>query len=330
VGFPRGFRSGAGGRRRPGRLKLCLIHGALVLFAALTLVPFAFMVNNVFRTNSEFYHSYFSLPDSFKRTARIALHSLAGNAGAVEIEAPDGRKSLVPAARAMRFYLARASLGPRNAWAIIRPYMVNTFIVALLTALGVTLLGSATAYILARYRFLGHKAIFMLIISTMMFPGVLTLVPSFLLVKKLGLLNTYWAMILPYIAGGQVFAIYIFRSFFHALPEEIFESARIDGAGHFRIYWHMVLPLSKPSISVVLIMNLLGTWNNFLWPFITNTEGRYHVISSGIFAMTTTAQATNFSTLYAAYAISSIPLLVLFIYATKPFVRGITSGAFKA
>ncbi|MFH0919601.1 MAG: carbohydrate ABC transporter permease [Fibrobacterota bacterium] len=317
-------------RKFKNTLQLYITHAILIVFAFLTLVPFAFMVNNVFRSNSEFYHQYFSFPDAFKKASTVALHALSGNKGPVEIESTDGQIKRVSVKKAIRFHLARAAAGPQSAWLLVRPYMVNTFIVALLTALGVTLLGSATAYILSRYKFMGHQTIFMLIISTMMFPGVLTLVPSFLLVKELGLLNTYWAMILPYIAGGQVFAIFIFKSFFQGLPEELFESARIDGAGHFRIYWNMVLPLSKPSISVVLIMNLLSTWNNFLWPFIINTEGKYHVMSSGIFAMSNTEQATNYSTMYAAYAISSIPLLVLFLYATKPFVRGITSGAFKA
>ena len=108
---------------------------------------------------------------------------------------------------------------------------------------------------------------------------IVFLVPSFLLVKSLGLLNTYWAMVLPYIAGGQVFAIFVFKSYFEGLPEDLFESARIDGAGHVQIYWQIVLPLSKPVLSVVAIMNILGTWNNFLWPFITNTEGKLPVLS---------------------------------------------------
>ena len=137
-------------------------------------------------------------------------------------------------------------------------------------------------------------------------------------------------MVLPYIAGGQVFAIFVFKSYFDGLPEDLFESARIDGAGHLQIYWQIVLPLSRPIVSVVAIMNILGTWNNFLWPFVTNTEGKHHVISSGLFVLATTVHASNFSTLYAAYAISSIPLLVLFVYATRPFIRGVTSGAFKA
>ncbi|MGY8823191.1 MAG: carbohydrate ABC transporter permease [Candidatus Latescibacterota bacterium] len=310
--------------------RVWLIHAVLLFFSLLTLLPFVFMVNNVFRSNSEFYHAFFSFPVAFEQVASLAGKTMVGDDEPVVMADAEGEITAMPPGRAMRLSLDRATRGPRLAWKVIRPYMLNTLVVALLTVVGVILLGSATAYILSRYRFIGHRALFLFIISTMMFPGVLTLVPSFLLVKTLGLLNTYWAMILPYIAGGQVFAIFVFKSYFEGLPEDLFESARIDGAGHLQIYWQVVLPLSKPILSVVAIMNILGTWNNFLWPFITNTEGSHHVVSSGLYVLATTAHASNFSTLYAAYAISSIPLLVLFIYATKPFIRGVTSGAFKA
>ena len=312
------------------RSRTLLTHLVLIVFAALTLIPFAFMVNNVFRSNPEFYHDFFSVPDAFKKVVAIGGGSIAGDESDVEIDDEEGHTTKVPRGQAVKHHLDQAARGPKLAWKVLRPYMVNTFIVTVLTALGVLMLGSATAYILARYRFMGHKAIFLMVISTMMFPGVLTLVPSFLLVKRMGLLNTYWAMILPYVAGGQVFAIFVLRSFFKGLSEELFESARIDGAGHLRIYWNIVLPLSKPALSVVLIMNILGTWNNFLWPFITNTDGSHHVVASGLYTMATSGHASNFSTMYAAYAISSIPLLVMFIYATRPFIQGMTSGALKA
>jgi ABC-type glycerol-3-phosphate transport system permease component len=172
--------------------------------------------------------------------------------------------------------------------------------------------------------------LFLFILSFMMIPSVLTLVPSFLWVKQLGLLNSYWVLILPYIAGGQIFAIFVFKGFFDGLPGELFESARMDGAGHFSQYWHLVLPLSKQIIAVVLIVNVLGTWNNFLWPFITNTDSKYHVISSGLFTMSSSSVAANYASMYAAYVLASIPMLILFIYATKPFMSGVTSGAFKA
>jgi ABC-type glycerol-3-phosphate transport system permease component len=164
----------------------------------------------------------------------------------------------------------------------------------------------------------------------MMIPGVLTLVPSFMLVKKLGLLNSYWVLILPYIAGGQIFALFLFKSFFDGLPNELLESARIDGAGHFALYWRLVLPLSKQVLAVVAVVNVLGTWNNFLWPFITNSDTKYHVVASGLYLMGQSQLSSNYAAMYAAYVLSSVPLLVLFVYATKPFIAGVTSGAFKA
>jgi ABC-type glycerol-3-phosphate transport system permease component len=220
--------------------------------------------------------------------------------------------------------------GYRYSWKVLRPYMVNTILVCLATAFGVILIGSVTGYVFARYRFPGSRVLFLSILSLMMIPGVLTLVPSFLLVKQLGLLNSYTVLILPYIAGGQIFAIFLFKSFFEGLPEELFESARLDGAGHFALYWHIVLPLSKQVIAVVGVMTLLGTWNNFLWPFITNADAKYHVVASGLYLMGQSQIAANQATMFAAYVLSSLPLLVLFIYATKPFMRGVTSGAFKA
>jgi len=309
------------------RWKVVAIHVTLISLAFLTLLPFFFTINNIFRTRPEFDRAFFSLPDCFKNLAQAIT---AEQGATFQIENEEGEIVEVASDKAIAFNLSKAGRGPRLAWRAIRPYMVNSLWVSAVTAFGVSFIGSVTAYVLARYRFFGSRLAFLTIISTMMFPGVLTLVPSFLLVKELGLLNTYWAMILPYIAGGQVFAIFVFRSFFSGLPEDLFESARIDGAGHFRIYWNLVLPLSKAAFSVVIIMNIIGTWNNFLWPFITNTEGKKHVVASGLFVLATSEYASNPATLYAAYAISSIPMLILFVYATKPFIRGMTSGAFKA
>src|SRR5690606_4313702 len=107
-------------------------------------------------------------------------------------------------------------------------------------------LASLSAYVFARHRFPGSDAVFYAIIALLMIPGVLTLIPLFLLVKDLGLLNTFWALILPYIAGGQAFAIFVLRSFIAGQPEEIFESARIDGAGEFTIYQRIAVPMAKP------------------------------------------------------------------------------------
>ena len=307
-----------------------LLHALLLAFAAATMLPFVFVVNNSLRSNAEQYHAFFGLPQSLEKLVANLPAALRGTRNPVTVEDEEGTVRQVAPAEALRLSARLATKGYRYAWQVIRPYMLNSLFVSLVTASGVLLLGSLTAYVLSRQRFFGSKALYYYIIGTMMFPGVLTLVPSFMLVKELGLLNTYWAMILPYIAGGQVFAIFVFKSFFDGLPEDLFESARLDGAGHLQLYRYIVLPLSKPILSVVAVMSILGTWNEFLWPFITNTEGKYHVIASGLYVLATSPYASNFSTLFAAYMLSSIPLLLLFIYATKPFIQGVTSGAFKA
>ncbi len=312
------------------KLKTLLLYAVLLMFLALTMGPFAFVINSSFRDNIELYHGYFGVPRAFRGMGGAVMQLARGDARTMTVENSEGAARAVPPREALGHHARLAVLSYTRAWAVIRPYMVNSLVVSLSTAAGVLLLATMSAFVLSRYRFFGSRLLFLFIISTMMFPGVLTLVPSFLLVKQLGLLNSYWAMVLPYMAGGQVFAIFVLKSFFDGLPEDLFEAARIDGAGHLQSYRHIVLPLSKPVISVVLVMNILGTWNNFLWPFIVNTEGKHHVVASGLYVLATSAYASNMSTLFAAYVLSSIPLLVLFIYATRPFIQGVTSGAFKA
>ena len=145
---------------------------------------------------------------AFEDAVGLATGAIGQGNNDVAVTTRDSQTHHQPRGEAIKVVLDDSLAGPRRAWKAVRPYMLNTFIVAGLTALGVVVIGSTTAYVLARHRFFGSKAVFVLMLSTMKFPGVLTLVPSFLLVKKLHLLNTYWAMILPYIAGGQVFAIW--------------------------------------------------------------------------------------------------------------------------
>ncbi len=309
---------------------LFLTHAVLIVTVALTLLPFAFMLNSALRSNPEFYHGIFSPPASLTGAAKCVFAQLRGDHRPVTLVTEDGTTRTLAPAEAFRAHLDQLGAGFQRAWSILRRYVLNSFLVSGLTAVGVCFLGSGSAYILARYRFLGHRFVFTFILATMVFPGVLTLVPSFLLVKQLGLLNSYGSMIIPYVAGGQVFAIFVFKSFFEGLSEELFESARLDGAGHWALYWHIVLPLSRPVFSVVIIMNVLGTWNNFMWPYIVNTDDRHHVVASGLYTMAMSSMGSNFNTMFAAYCLSSVPLLILFVYATKPFIRGLTSGALRA
>ncbi|MFI5384584.1 MAG: carbohydrate ABC transporter permease [Fimbriimonadales bacterium] len=316
-------------RRRKGQLAL---HAALIAILSLTLLPFVFVLNNSLRTNSEQDHSFFGLPKAAVEGARITGGKISGKSDFQVAESSDrgAKVDRLGYGEAMRRIGNRLGQGYAYAWEVLRPYTLNTIFVCLATVLGVVGVGTVSAYVFSRCRFPGRGALFLAVLAFMMIPGVLTLVPSFMWVKRLGLLNSHWVLILPYVAGGQVFAIFLFKSFFDGLPSELFESARLDGAGHFRLYWSLVLPLSKPVIAVVAIVNIIGTWNNFLWPFITNSDAKYHVVSSGLYLMNQSNVAANYSTMFAAYTLASIPLLVLFLYATKPFMAGVTSGAFKA
>jgi ABC-type glycerol-3-phosphate transport system permease component len=325
------------------RPKQLLIHSILITLLVFTMLPFLFVLNNSIRTNNEINHTFFGFPRAMSQAAsftwfkvtgqsdRIQLKPIEGEAINDEHQAIDAPPQTVGYLTAIKRLWLESTRGYRYAWAVLRPYMLNSFIVCIASMLGVVAVGSVTAYVFSRYRFPGQRLLFLAIISFMMIPGILTLVPSFLWMKKLGLLNSYGVLVLPYIAGGQVMAIFLFKSFFDGLPQDLFESARLDGANHFRQYFHIVLPLSKQIIAVVIIVNLLWTWNAFLWPFIVNSDSNYYVVAQGLYVMNQQQHVvSNQSTMFCAYTLASLPLLILFVYATKPFMAGVTSGAFKA
>lgn len=341
------------GRRGLRRTDI-MIHGILVALLFLTMVPFAFVINNSMRTNSEIYRDFFGLPGAVKDSVRFSWYRVTGQTDQIQMRiaepvaavaaetsaeelevADEGARGVNWVTRPLEYSEAIArneatlTRGYRFAWKQLRPYMLNTIVVAAATVFGVLLLGSITGYVFSRYRFRGRGVLFAVLLSIIMVPPVLTLVPSFLLVKELNLLNSYWVLILPYVAGGQIVAIFLFKSFFDGLPEELFEAARIEGAGHFALYWHIVLPLSRQIAAVVAIITILGVWNNFIWPFITNTDSSYHVMASGLFLMSDGSVGQYFATMYAGFVISAVPLIILFVYATRPFMKGVTAGALK-
>ena len=318
-----------------------LLHVVIIAFLAMTMLPFLFVLNNSLRRTSEQFHAFFGVPNSISNAVKFTWFAATGQSERIEMRVIDdtgGKRAADVGMTKMSYGAAMRRVGDEltrgfvYAWGIFRPYMLNSLIVSLSTAFGVVVVGSISAYVFSRYRFRGQKVLFLAVLSFMMIPGVLTLVPSFLWVKKLGLINSYWVLILPYIAGGQVMAIFLFKGFFDGLPQELFESARLDGAGHLQQYWHIVLPLSKQIVAVVIIVNILSTWNNFLWPQIANPNSKYAVVSTGLYLMNQvqTVAYSDKSTMFAAYVLASVPLFILFVYATKPFMAGVTSGAFKA
>jgi len=217
-----------------------------------------------------------------------------------------------------------------EAWALVQRYLFNTIFVVVASVIGVVLLSSITAYVFARYRFPGKNVLFAAIIALLMIPGVIGFVPSIILVLKIfKLSNNFLGVLFPYWAGGQIFAIFVLRAFFEGLPEEMFEAARLDGAGHFDLYVRITLPLSGSILSVIAILNIIGTWNDYVWPLIVLSNESMRTIAVGLTFLRDTKQPDP-GVEMASYVIASIPMFILFLATMKTFVRGIASGAIKA
>jgi ABC-type glycerol-3-phosphate transport system permease component len=210
-------------------------------------------------------------------------------------------------------------------------YILNSVIVSSAVCVLTIIIGSVCAYGFSMYYFRGEKVLFFCVIALMMIPGILTLVPSFIVVRDMRLINTYWGMILPQLSASLVLPIFLFRSFFEDIPKELFESAQIDGANDAHIMAKIIFPLSIPIISTVAVLNILATWNNYIWPLLVVTDENLRTIPLGL-AFLEIEQNLVFSPgkIMAAYTIASIPMLICFLAAMKTFLRGMTSGAVKA
>jgi multiple sugar transport system permease protein len=208
-------------------------------------------------------------------------------------------------------------------------YIVNTLIVAAFGTAGMLFVSSLAAYAFARMRFAGKEAVYMAVIALMMIPGILTLVPSFMLYKGFGLLNTRLVLIIPIISGGSVFGTFLLRAFFSGIPEDIFEAARIDGAKEFKVYWLICLPLCMPILGTLTIMQINGIWNDYMWPMVTQQNHEKLTISAGLIVQFVREFSTNYPAQFAGYLLSSIPLILVFIFANKYYIEGLTSSAIK-
>jgi ABC-type glycerol-3-phosphate transport system permease component len=216
-----------------------------------------------------------------------------------------------------------------RAWQYISRYIGNTVVLVVLDLAGVLTMASITAYVFARYDFPGRRFLFTAIIALLMIPGILVLMPLFVLISRdLHLKDNLLGLLLPYWSGGQVFAIFVLHSFFQSLPEELFESARLDGAGHLRIYWSLVMPLSGPILSVVAILQILGTWNDFILPLLVLTRDNVRTVAIGLIFLRDT-KFPQPGVEMAAYVIASVPMFLLFLATMRTFISGIMSGAIK-
>ena len=205
-------------------------------------------------------------------------------------------------------------------------FMLNSVLVSLCSTFGQLLFCSMAAYAFARMEFKGRDMIFLLYLGTLMVPSQVTLTPLFILMKKLELANTYRALILP--GMFSAFGTFLMRQFFLTIPKSLEEAAFLDGAGYLKVFFKIILPLSKTSLATLGIFSFMASWNDFLWPLIITSDVNHMTLPLGL-ASLQGRYTTNWNILMAGTLISIIPILIVYIFAQKYFIKGITLTGIK-
>nr|WP_231555919.1 carbohydrate ABC transporter permease [Thermotoga neapolitana] len=205
-------------------------------------------------------------------------------------------------------------------------YYFNTFFVASATTILEVITASLAAYAFSWMVFPGRDFIFGLFLATMMIPGEVLLVPNFITISKLGWIDTYYALIVPWIVS--VFAIFLLRQHFLTIPKELFDAAKIDGCSHWRFLWQIVVPLSRPAVITSALLKFVGSWNAFLWVLIVTNSEKYRTLPVGLQAFSSDV-GTQYNLLMAAATFSILPVVILFIFTQKYFIQGIARTGLK-
>ncbi|MFU2158751.1 MULTISPECIES: carbohydrate ABC transporter permease [Caldisericum] len=205
-------------------------------------------------------------------------------------------------------------------------YILNTIFVAVSTTLLSLFNSSLAGFAFARLKFPLKNQIFMLILGIMMIPGELMLIPNYLTLYRLGWLNSYQALIIPF--GASVFGIFLTRQAFKQIPNELWEAAQIDGCSIGRFYFNIALPIIRPTLFAFALFVFLGSWNAFLWPLIVNTDPRFMPLEVALYSFIG-AESTNWQLLAAAATMATAPVLILFLIFQTQFIEGISRGAIK-
>ena len=208
----------------------------------------------------------------------------------------------------------------------IGTWMVNSIIVAGVSVVLSVLISLLAGYGFAKYRFRGRNALFALMLVTIMVPIQVIMVPEYVIVSHLHLVNSYWSVILP--GAAQAITIFMARQFLAALPDELVEAARVDGAGELQIFWRVIVPMSGPLIAVLTILTFVWRWNDFLWPLVALQSSDKFTMSVGLNSLNG-AYSHPWDQVMAVTLISMIPVIVVFLLFQRRFVQGIAESGLK-
>ncbi len=277
------------------RSEQMIAYSLLLLGSLIFLVPFYFVVNGSLKTDADVQAGKFVTPPS----------TLG------EVQWKNYTRALAP--------------DKMNFW----PALANTVVITTMCVIGQVLSCSLVGYGFARFNFRGRRILFMVMLSTMMLPAQVTLIPVFILFRFLGLIDSFWPLIIPMWLGSP-FYVFMFRQFFSQIPEELMEAARIDGANNWTIYWRLMMPLCGPVIAIVSIYTFLGAWNAFLEPliYLNSPENRTLALALNAFR----GQYGNSDThlLMAASVVTMLPCIILFFAMQKYFVESVAMTGLKS
>lgn len=273
----------------PSVAPLLIRHVLLVTIAITCLVPFLWMISTSFKTQAD----VFTFPPQFVPRPFVldAYHDLF---------------FVVPMAR----------------------YALNSAFVATSIMLGQLVFNTLAAYSFAKIPFHGRDVLFIAYLGTMMIPSQVTIVPLFILMKYLGWVDTYYALIMPFILGSA-FGTFLIRQYFLTVPRDLEDAARVDGAGHIRILWDVAVPLAKPVMATFAVFSFMYFWNDFMWPLIVTNSEAHKTLTVGLATLSQGYYGTNWPLLMAGTVVSILPILVIFAFAQRYFVQGIALTGLK-
>lgn len=205
-------------------------------------------------------------------------------------------------------------------------YLLNSIIISLGATFFSLLLNSMGGYAFAKFRFAKKESLFKFLLSSMIIPGQVTMLPVFLLLKNMGLINTYWAIIVPGMAS--IFGIFLIRQYAYSIPDSLIEAAKMDGATELQIYLKVILPLCKPILVTLGLFTFMGTWNDFLWPLIVMTDSNMYTLPVAL-ANLSSEHVQDTEMLMAGSVITIFPVLVVFLALQKYYIKGIMMGSVK-
>lgn len=204
-------------------------------------------------------------------------------------------------------------------------YLFNTVALVLISGVGLVFMAMA-GYAFAKFRFKGKEVMFFLVLATLMVPVQVTMIPTYLILSKMSLTNTLVGMALPTLVSG--FGVFLFRQFMSTIPDELLEAARLDGAGEYRTFWTIVLPMSGPIVAVQAVLVFIGSWNSFLWPLIIASDQNLYTLSVGI-ALLNQQIAVDPALQMAAASLMVAPVVLVFLFFQRYVVQGFTMSGLK-